>query len=92
MCVGIINIFNPKKPVDPCSGCGACEIMQVHFKSVINHFGLPIHLRVIKRAKIELDALELEELLPEMASKSRVSIIDDGHWKSMQFEPIFKKT
>jgi hypothetical protein len=33
---------------------------------------------------MELDAGEVEELLPELASEDRITIVDDGAWHAME--------
>ena len=74
----VVAVLRPWQPVKPRSGSITGRAAKVHGYRLVRRLGLPVGLGVERRAHLQLDARELEQVPPDMAGEHRVAVADDG--------------
>jgi hypothetical protein len=62
--------------------------MKIQFKALIYSFSLSISLWVVACAHCQLDLVQFEKFLLELADKDSVSVTDNRMWNAMKFNNV----
>ena len=88
---GIVAIFSPGEPIQPCARPVPSGAPQILGDRLVDNLGLAIRLRMEGRAHPELDTDEFEDVAPNMASEHRIPIAHNGVWEPMQSDNGFEE-
>jgi len=72
---GVVDELRPRKPTQPAARTITCQATKVDAQNAVSHLGLAVRLWMECRADAELDAGQLEELLPEGACEHQIPVV-----------------
>ena len=88
---GVVDEFRPRQPAQPTARAITCQTAKVYAQDTVSHLRLAIRLGMERRTEAELDAGQLEELLPKGAGEHGIPVTHNGARDSMEANNLIEE-